>query len=252
MPSSFVHVAFACLLAVGLLGRHYDRRALAIVIAVVLLPEVDTLLGYLMDGAHRTVLHNAVVTAAAAAVVFWDASREDSWLRRRYGDYGVRVAWVAIVAHSVAHMALDWAHLSGINVLWPLHDRFFELGGEVYLSTSEGFVQTFVDVATDGDTGRRSVDVGQGGTTSDTHVGSPAQPTREPEPGPTDRRFPIAVRGWQLYVVLTGAFALVVRRFQTPRYPAEDARDASEAEVAHGASEAELAHSTSEAAEEGR
>lgn len=222
MPSSFVHVAFAFLLAVGLLGRFYDRRALAVVLAVVLLPELDTMLGYVMDGAHRTVLHNATLTAAAAGVLLWDTTRRDSRLRGRYGEYGVRVAWVALFAHAFAHMAMDWAHLSGINVLWPIHDRFFELGGEVYLSTTEGFVQTFVQVATDPQTGGRSIDVGQGGTTVDTHVGSPAQPDREPDPGPVDRRFPIAVRGWQLYLVLTGAFALVARRLQTQRDPSDN------------------------------
>lgn len=225
MPSSFVHAAFAFLLAVGLLGRFYDRRALLVVLAVVLFPELDTILGYVMDGAHRTVLHNVVFAAAVAGALYWDTTREGSRLRERYGEYGVRVAWVALFAHAFAHVAMDWAHLSGINVLWPLHDRFFELSGEVYLSTTEGFVQTFVEVATDPENGGRSLDVGQGGTTRDTHVGSPAQPNREPAPGPTDRRFPIAVRGWQLYLLVTGAFAVVARTLQTPRYEADDPDD---------------------------
>lgn len=218
MPSSVVHVAFAFLVAVGLLGAYYDRRALLVVFAVVFLPEADTLAGYAMDGAHRTVLHNMVFTAIAAAVLYWDTTREESWLRGRFGDYGVRVAWVCLFAHTFAHMALDWSHLSGINFFWPLVDRFFNLDGQVYLSTAEGFVQTFVDIAEDPETGERTVDAGQGGTTRDTHIGSPAQPSPDPEPGPVDRRFPIAVQGWQLYIVVTGLFALVAKNFQTPRY----------------------------------
>lgn len=223
MPSSVVHASLAVLLAIGLLGRYYDRRALAVVLVVLLLPEVDTLLGYLMDGAHRTVLHNYVLTAAAAVLLSWDATREDSWLRGQYGERGVRVAWVALLAHAFAHLGLDWAHLSGINVLWPVFDRFVALDGELYLSTADGFVQTFVEVASDPETGERNLDVGQGGTTRDTHVGSPAQPTREPTTGPVDRRFPIAVQGWQLYVVLAGLFGLVARSLQTPRHaPVEE------------------------------
>ena len=218
MPSSVVHAAIACTLAIGLLGEFYDRRALAVVLAVVLFPEIDTLFGYLMDGAHRTVLHNMVLSAVGAVGLYWESSRENSWLRHRFGARGVRLAWVGLVVHTFAHLALDWAHLSGINILWPFVDRFFALDGEAYLSTTEGFVQTFVEIAEATETDGASIDVGQSGTTDDTHVGSPAQPSRDPDPGPVDRRFPIAVQGWQLFFVLTGLFALAARKLQTPRY----------------------------------
>ena len=45
----------------------------------------------------------------------------------------------------------------------------------MYLSTGDGLVQTFVEVTAD--EGGTAVDAGQGGTTDDTHVANPAQPT---------------------------------------------------------------------------
>ena len=217
MPSSVVHAALAVALAVGLLGRFYDRRALAVVLVVVVVPEVDTALGLVIAGAHRTVLHTMVLSAVAAPLLYLETTRERSVIRGRWGARGVRIAWVGLLVHTFAHIALDWTHLEGINLLWPVLDRFFALEGEVYLSASEGFVQTFVDVGRDPETGRSVIDAGQGGTRAETHVSNPAQPDPEPDPGPVDRRFPIAVRGWQLHLLLTGAFVVAARRLQSDR-----------------------------------
>ena len=220
MPSSIVHIGFGFLVAVGLLGAYYDGRALLAVVAFLLVPEADTLMGLFMAGAHRTVLHNVVFAAVVAGVLYWETTRADSRIRGRFGDYGVRVAWVGLFAHTFAHLALDWAHLDGINALWPLHDQFFRLEGEAYLSTTDGFVQTFVDVARDAETGERRVDPGGRGGRAEHHIANPVQPSPETDPDP-DRRFPIAVHGWQLYLVLVGVFTVVARRLQTPRYGQE-------------------------------
>ena len=214
MPSSVVHAALGLTVAVGLLGAHYDRRALGVVLAVIVAPELDSLLGFVMSGAHRTVFHTLVLSIVGAAVLYWDTRRDDSWLRNRWGSYGVQVAWVALFVHTFTHIALDWTHLDGINLVWPLLDQFVALDGELYIS-SEGVVQTFVDVSLDPTTGQQVVDAGQSGTTQSVHVSTPVQPTKEPE-GPVDRRFPIAVHGWQLYVVCLGLFTLIARRLQTP------------------------------------
>lgn len=227
MPSSVVHAAIAVLLAVGLLGRFYDRRALAVVLVIVLVPELDTLVGWVMAGAHRTVLHTMIIPPIVGIGLYWETTRDESWIRDRWGERGVRLAWVGLFVHTFAHVALDWTHLSGINVLWPVVDRFVHLDGELYVSTTEGIVQTFVEISRDPETGRGVVDAGQGGTRAQTHVSSPAQPSVDPEPGPVDRRFPIAVRGWQLYFVLTGAFALVAKRLQTPSERRETRTDGS-------------------------
>jgi hypothetical protein len=169
-------------------------------------------------GAHRTLLHNTVLPAVAAAVLYWDTRhRETSGLRERFGDSGVRLVWVALFVHAFAHVALDWTHLEGVNLLWPLHDRFFHLQGEMYVSTGEGFVQTFFARAEAPGTGGSSIDLGGGESRRETHVSNPAQPSADPaHEGPVDRRFPVAVRGWQLYLVLAGAFAVVAKELQSP------------------------------------
>ena len=225
MPSTVVHAGFALLLAVGLLRDAYDRKALAVVLLVMVIPEVDTLLGPVMPGAHRTVGHNVVFPVALGLLLVYDTRiRGRSAIRDRFDDWGVRVAWVALFAHFFAHLFLDWAHLEGINVFWPLHDEFFRLEGELYLSTSEGLVQTFVDLDFDPETGDRTVDAGGTGTTETVHVSNPVEPdtpdAADPDE-PVDRRFPIAQRGWRLHLVIVGVFAVVARRFQTEP-PADD------------------------------
>lgn len=125
MPTSVVHAAVALLLAVGLLGQYYDRRALAVVLAVVLFPELDAAVGFVMNGAHRTVFHTLVTSVVAAGLLYWETQRPNSWVRGRWGTAGVRIAWVGVFVHTFAHLGLDWAHLSGINIVWPLVDQFF-------------------------------------------------------------------------------------------------------------------------------
>ncbi len=219
MPSSVVHAGFALLLAAGLLKGAYDRPALGVVLLVIVIPEVDSVMGPVMPGAHRTVGHNFVLPAAAGLLLYYDTRlRETSLLRERFADRGVRIAWVALFAHCFAHVFLDWAHLEGVNALWPLHDEFFRLEGEILLSTADGFVQTFVDVELDPDTGERTVDAGGTGTTESVHVNNPVEPD-SPEnladAETIDRRFPIAQRGWRLYLIVVGVFVVVARRFQS-------------------------------------
>jgi inner membrane protein len=217
MPSTVVQVGLAFLVGVGLLGSYYDRRAAVFLLAVVLFPDADTLVGFVMNGAHRTLLHNAVLPAAGMGVLYWETHyREVSWIRLQVGNYGTRLLWVGFFVHLFAHVFIDWTHLEGVNMLWPLHDQFFKLEGEAYYSTAEGFVQTFVEVFEDPETGQQTVDVGGGGSRQETHVSNPAQPsTGSPSDGPVDRRLPIAVQGWQLYLIVAGLFAAVAKTFQS-------------------------------------
>jgi membrane-bound metal-dependent hydrolase YbcI (DUF457 family) len=217
MPSTVVQVGFAFLVGVGLLGTYYDRRAAVFLLAVLLAPDADTLVGLVMDGAHRTLFHNVVLPAAAVVGLYWETHyREVSWVRHRVGDYGTRLLWVGLFVHVFAHVFIDWTHLEGVNMLWPLHDQFFKLDGSAYYSTVEGFAQTFVEVLEDPETGQRSVDVGGGAGRRETHVSNPAQPSAEPpDEGPVDRRFPIAVQGWQLYLIVAGLFVAVAKAFQS-------------------------------------
>ncbi|GAA0554109.1 metal-dependent hydrolase [Halorubrum ejinorense] len=217
MPSTVVHAGFALLLAAALLRDDLDRRVLAVLLIVVVLPEVDSFLGPIMPGAHRTVGHNFVIPAVAASALYYDTRvRGRSLVRDRLSDRWVAVAWAAIFVHVFAHISLDWTHLDGVNALWPLRDRFFHLGGEAFYSTADGFVQTFVDVRIDPETGTRTVDAGAGGTSESVHVSNPVQP-RDPDveiEEPVERRFPVANGGRRLYLIGLGLFALVARRLQ--------------------------------------
>jgi membrane-bound metal-dependent hydrolase YbcI (DUF457 family) len=225
MPSTVVHVGFGLLIATGLVTDSPDRRLVALLAVVLVAPELDTAAGLLLPGAHRALLHTLLLPALAAAAVYYDTRvrpPEASWLRRRAGPRGVRLAWVLLAVHLFAHLLLDYAHLEGINAFYPLHDSFYRLEGELYVSNVEGVVQTFVDVSPGGG-GGLEVDAGATGTTEDTTVANPVEPDGDPEAGgsggddePVDRRFPIAVQGWQLYLVATGLFAAAARRLQRP------------------------------------
>lgn len=226
MPSSFVHGGLAILVAAGLLKGSYDRRALGVVLVVMAIPEVDSAIGVVMPGAHRAVGHTFVLPVALGFLLYYDTRiRETSLLRERFRDRGVRVAWVALFAHVFAHVFLDWAHLEGVNAVWPLYDRFFRLEGELLWSSADGFVQTFVDIDVDPETGQRRVDAGETGTTETIHVNNPVQPDSAAEMADqesVDRRFPVAERGWQFYLLFVGLFTLAARRLQGSPPAADD------------------------------
>lgn len=215
MPSLIPHAGLAVLLAIGLLGQFYSKKFLVVVLVVLAVPELDTVLGLVIDGAHRTLLHTLVLPGLFAIILAWDSTRGNAWLRKRFGAFGVRLAWVALLVHVLAHVLLDWTHLEGINLLWPLHDQFFKLEGELYLSSSDGLVQTFVEISPDPETGRQSIDAGGGGSRTETQVANPVQPGLNSEPDPVDRRFLLVNQGWQLYLVLTGLFAVVAKKLQS-------------------------------------
>lgn len=223
MPSTVVHAGFALLLAAALVKGTLDRRLLAVVFAVVVLPEVDTVAGLWIDGAHRALLHNLALPIVAGGVVYWDTRvREDSALRGRWGPGSVRVVWIGLFALTVAHVLLDAAHLEGVNPAYPIVDRFVSLEGEVLFSTVDGFVQTFVEFEFDRGTeeAASAADAGTTQTTANTHVDNPVEPSAALEDEsnePVERIFPIADSGWQLYLVLTGLFVVVARRFQDRR-----------------------------------
>lgn len=230
MPSTVVHLGFGLLVATGLLADAPDRRLVALLAVVLVAPELDTAAGLLLPGAHRSLFHTLLLPGLVGSLLYYDSRvrpAEASWLRGRYGPRGVRVAWALLAVHLFAHLLLDYAHLEGINVLYPAHDSFYRLEGELYVSTVEGVVQTFVDVSPAEGGDGVAVDAGATGTTEDTRVANPVEPGGEPDAGeggdgtdgtdePVDRRFPIAVQGWQLYLVATGLFAAAARRLQRP------------------------------------
>jgi len=204
MPSTLVHVAVAGLVGTALLGRRFDGRAIALVLAVAALPDLDAVVGLVLPGAHRSLLHSAVPVALAAAAIRADARREASWLRGRYGDRGVRVAWVAL-AGVVCGGVLPDLFTNGVNLLYPLHDAFYTVDGEALLSSERGFVQTFVDLSAGGTPA----------TTDTLHYSTGVDPSPGPEPDSVERVFPLATSGLQLLLVVLGAFTVGARLLES-------------------------------------
>ncbi|MFC7209605.1 metal-dependent hydrolase [Natronoarchaeum sp. GCM10025321] len=199
MPSTVVHVALAGLIGTALLAQRFDARSIVLVMAVTAVIDLDTVIDIWIPGAHRAYFHNLVIPAAVLLALWWDVRwRETSYIKRRWGEWGVRVTWVSMVALVFAHVLLD-AFFNGVNLFWPLHDRFYDLSGEFLLSDQRGVVQTFID----GETAE--------GTVEETHYTTGVNPTPEETPQNVERLFPIAGTGERFLLVISG-FAVVAMR----------------------------------------
>ncbi len=207
MPSTVVHCALAGLLAAGLLGDHLDGRAVAVVLATTIVPDLDAFAGFFVPGGHRSVLHTLLFPLAVAGALYYDTEiRERSLVHERWHARGVRLAWVSIAAVTIGAIGLDLAG-GGVNLFYPLHDQFYELSGEFLFSNTRGLVQTFVELGEDSEAAR--------GTTGQYRIDSGIDPTRGTEPETVERIFPVAQSGWQLLLVLTSIFVLAVRLWET-------------------------------------
>jgi hypothetical protein len=198
MPSTLVHLALGALLAAALLEDAFGPRALGIVLAVTAIPDLDTFVGIAFPGTHRAALHTFVVPLLAAGAIAYDLRRTDSWLRAR-GPGTIRIAWVAVAAYVFAGIAPD-LFFNGVNPLYPLHDRFYEVNGEVLVSNQRGLVQTLWE----GEASTR-------GTTNTTHYSTGVDPVRGADPKHVERVFPIARGGLQVLLLVTASTVTGVR-----------------------------------------
>ena len=202
MPSLVVHYAFVGLLAATVLGAAFDRRSLLVALVVVTVPDIDAFIALFYSVGHRAATTNLVIPALGAAALAVDLyGREESYVRRRWGAYGVRVAWFCVVVYAVGHVLLD-AITGGANLFWPLHDQFYSISGRLELSSQRGVVQTFVE----GSSGMGDSTEIQMSTGVDPDPGGDA-----PADEPVDRIFPIARSGWELYVLVVGTLATAAR-----------------------------------------
>ncbi len=207
MPSTVVHCALAGLLAASLLGEYFDGRAVAVVIAATIVPDLDVFAGFFIPGGHRSVLHTLLFPLGLAVLLYYDTRlRERSFVRERWHSRGVRVAWVSIAAIAFAAIGLDLVS-GGVNLFYPLYDQFYELSGKLIYSNNRGVVQTFVELS-EGSKATR-------GSTEQYRIGSGIDPTRGAEPKNVERIFPIAQSGWQLLLIVTSVFVLAVRLWET-------------------------------------
>jgi len=200
MPSTVVHLAVGAVVAAALLGDEFDRRSVAVVLAATAVPDIDTFVGLYLQGAHRALLHTLVLPAMAGAALTYDTRiRAVSRLRKHWEARGVRVAWVALAALLLGGILPDLM-TNGVNAFYPLYDRFLTVDGELLLSNQRGVVQTFVDLSADPQR-----------TTENTHYWTGVDPTRGEDPKNVERIFPVVRSGFQLLVVLLGAFTLGAR-----------------------------------------
>ena len=200
MPSTIVHLAFAGIIAAALLGEYFDKKALAVVFVVIVFPDLDSFFIF-TDAGHRTVLHNIWIPVLGFVVLWLDLQRKESFVRERWGAWGVRVIWVTLVCYLLAHIALDLVD-GAVNLFWPLYDQFYTMDGEIELSSQHGIVQTFTDgglplLEARGTTTEREITTGI-----------------DPGEGETERVFPIARNGWELVLLVGGIFITAVRLWQ--------------------------------------
>jgi len=209
VPSTLVHVAVGGLVGAALLGDRFTPKAIAVVLVAAAVPDLDSFLAPLIAGAHRSALHTLVLPALLGAMVYADARRNRSWLRDRWGANAPYVAGVAVVALLAGGILPDMV-TNGVNALWPVHDQFYTVDGELKLSTTEGIVQTFVDLSpTPEETSRPS-------TTDNTRYSTGADPTPwQEDDGPVERVFPLVTAGWQLMLVGLSAATVSVRSWQS-------------------------------------
>ncbi|SDR38899.1 metal-dependent hydrolase [Natronobacterium texcoconense] len=207
MAPTLVNVAVGVLVGLALLGVAFDRRSILLVALVAAIPDLDAVVSLVVHGATNAVFHTLLLPGVAFAALYWDTCRrESSWLRDRWGWYGVRVAWVALAVYVVAGIGVDLFRPEGVNLLYPFHDRFYAVVGRFRLSTHEGLILTFVD------RGDHLLWFTSPGTTADHHVESWINPT----PGTgletgVERRFTLVESGWQLVVVAASIAALAAR-----------------------------------------
>jgi hypothetical protein len=196
MLPTLVNVAVGVLLGVSLLGAAFDRRSLAVVAVAAALPDLDALVVLAGSGASNALLHSMFVPLFAGLAVYYDTERrETSWLRSRYGWYGVRVAWVAVAVYAVAGIGPDLFNIESAAVLYPLSDRYYAVVGKLVLSTQEGVVQTYVEF------GDGWLEVASPGTVGEHRVETWV------DPGDGDRRLRLVASGWQAALVATAAAA---------------------------------------------
>lgn len=204
MPSSLVHAAVAGLIGAALLGEAFDRRALLVLVVAATIADIDSFVALVSSAGHRTSLHNLAVPVVAAALWWVDVHvREQSLLRSRWGAWGVRVAWVAIVCYAFGHVLLDLTD-GYANLFWPLHDQFYTLRGEMELSNQRGLVQTFRE-------GEGFLLLEPRGTSREVQITTGVDPGTTPSGETAERTFPLFGSGLELLLALIGSLVTAAR-----------------------------------------
>jgi len=208
-----VHYAVTGLFAATLLGAAFDKRSLALSLVVVTLPDADAFIAIYSSVGHRAATTNLVIPTLLAVALAIDLyARDESYVRSRWGSYGVRLAWFSVFVYAVAHVLFDAVVTGGANLFWPLHDQFYVVQGELELSSKRGVVQTFVEWEANGGTnGGVQASVDSYGNTSSVQMSTAVAPSPGDPDGSTERIFPIVRGGWQLYLLVVGTLVTAAR-----------------------------------------
>lgn len=213
-------MALAGLFGAALLGPELDRRAVALLLGLCAFADLDAVLGLVVTGAHRAAFHTLLIPLAAAALLAYDR-RTAGRLRARYGGRGERLAWTGVAVYAFAVIGPDLAW-NGVNVLYPVHDQFVALSGEIRVSNQRGLVQTFVDLSPPEQGGGSgvgaAVDSVSRGNTSETQYATGVNPSPgEPDQGPVERTFPVARDGLDLLLLVSGTVVTGARLWLNDR-----------------------------------
>lgn len=209
MPSTLVHMAVGGLVGAALLTAEFDARAVAAVVAVTAVPDLDAFVGLVLPGAHRSLFHSLLFPTLVGCVLLYDTRRVDSLLRRRFGRRGVRIAWVSLAALVCGGILPD-LFTNGVNVFYPVVDAFYTVDGELLLSSKRGVVQTFVELQPpESSTSPPS--------TETLHYSTPVDPEPGAEQKNTERVAPVFQAGWELMLVLVSTAVVGVRLWDARR-----------------------------------
>ncbi|WP_435094012.1 hypothetical protein [Halorubrum sp. N11] len=218
MAPTLVAAAVGALLAAALLGAALDRRAVAVVVAAAIAPDLDAVASLVVPGATNALFHALWLPLFAAGALYWDTVvSERSHLRARFGWRGVRVAWVALAAFLVAGVGTDLFGSAGANLLYPIHDAYYRIDGRLVFSTQEGVVQTFVALGAEGP---GILPLESPGTTASRAIPTFVNPDGRPGLAlGADRTLSLVRDGWQLVVVAAAVATLAVRFARMRRSP---------------------------------
>ena len=215
MPATIVHLAFAGMLAAVLLGDAFGKKSLAIVLCVAAIPDLDSFIALYTAAGHRVALHNVWIPVIGTVLLWVDLNvRENSFVKERWGDWGVRVIWVSLFCYLVAHIMLDLVDGS-VNLFWPVYDQFYTLRGDVELSNQRGLVQTFSDSGIPLLEARGTIDDIRLSTGVDPNPGSSGGETNP------ERIFPVFQAGWELLLFTVGTL-VTIARFYIPYETSEN------------------------------
>lgn len=210
MPSTLVHVAIGGLVAVALLREEFGWWSLGVVLVFAALPDLDTFVGLILPGAHRSLFHTALLPLLLGGLLLAESRLDRSVLHARFGPTARRVAGVGIVALVFGGIGPDLV-TNGVNLLYPLQDNFVKVSGELLLSNQRGVVQTFVDLSRP-DAGGAVV-----GSTQTVHYSTGVDPSPGAEPENVERIFPVLGSGMELLIVGLSATLVGARFYQDQR-----------------------------------